>query len=316
MANRDFKKIERIMKDFSANVGEGSPIEEGTGIKITGEDTKVISIDEEIVAKKTDIGDGRITITQGGTPKGTFNVNQKNGTTIELDDGQSGSVVVANPKLAGDEPELTSLEIDGTKYKVPEGGEGGSTDVDFCYAPGIALSYEYLFNAPSSQISTVSIDWSKVAEALEENGFDLSLRIGTDIVEDMFIGIGLRPSKAGLSFISEVPSFVNIQITPNNTFKSYSINAYINDADGPNQEGSFGVTIKEALQNFGTREVELISLHYCFDNTYYPYSKSALISNAAYVCIGVDAATAVLDIKPINLIKFAKYCLFEGGTSA
>ena len=56
MANRDFKKIERIMKDFSMGVGEG-----------------------------------------GG-----------------------GTTVVANPELEGTEPDLTGLEVEGTKYKVPK----------------------------------------------------------------------------------------------------------------------------------------------------------------------------------------------------
>ena len=87
MANRDFKKIERIMKDFSAKVGEGSPIEAGTGIKITGEDTKTISIDESVVAKKSDIGNGEISIYQGGIYKGGFKLNQKADETIELDLG-------------------------------------------------------------------------------------------------------------------------------------------------------------------------------------------------------------------------------------
>lgn len=35
-----------------------------------------------------------------------------------------GSKVVANPELVGDEPDLTGLEVDGNKYKVPQGGSG------------------------------------------------------------------------------------------------------------------------------------------------------------------------------------------------
>lgn len=42
----------------------------------------------------------------------------------------TGSEVVANPTLAGTEPNLTGLEVDGTKYAVSGGGGGGSwTDV-------------------------------------------------------------------------------------------------------------------------------------------------------------------------------------------
>ena len=36
--------------------------------------------------------------------------------------GEGGTTVVANPTLEGTEPNLTGLEVEGTKYKVPEGG--------------------------------------------------------------------------------------------------------------------------------------------------------------------------------------------------
>ncbi len=59
MANREFSKIERVMKDFSLGAGEG------------------------------------------------------------------GTTVVANPTLEGNEENLTGLEVNGTKYKVPQGGSSG-----------------------------------------------------------------------------------------------------------------------------------------------------------------------------------------------
>lgn len=36
----------------------------------------------------------------------------------------SGTEVIANPTLAGTEAELTGLEVEGTKYKMPSGGSG------------------------------------------------------------------------------------------------------------------------------------------------------------------------------------------------
>lgn len=82
------KKATDYLKDKLGGGGQGgSPIEEGTGIKITGEDTKTISIDEEVVAKKSDIGNGGISIYQGGIYKGGFKLNQKADETIELDLG-------------------------------------------------------------------------------------------------------------------------------------------------------------------------------------------------------------------------------------
>ena len=38
-------------------------------------------------------------------------------------DAQTGTTVVANPTLAGTENDLTGLEVDGTKYAVPQGTE-------------------------------------------------------------------------------------------------------------------------------------------------------------------------------------------------
>ena len=44
--------------------------------------------------------------------------NEVLGTFLENTD------VVVNPTLVGDEPDLTGLEVDGAKYKVPQGGGG------------------------------------------------------------------------------------------------------------------------------------------------------------------------------------------------
>ena len=42
--------------------------------------------------------------------------------------GGGGTEVIANPTLAGDEADLTGLEVDGVKYKVPQGGEGSGVE--------------------------------------------------------------------------------------------------------------------------------------------------------------------------------------------
>lgn len=44
-----------------------------------------------VFAKKTDIGNGTITITQNGITKGTFTTNQSSNTTIKLTDSVSTS---------------------------------------------------------------------------------------------------------------------------------------------------------------------------------------------------------------------------------
>ena len=55
-----------LILDWNQGGGGGSPIEAGTGIEITGTDTKTISIDEDIVATKEDLPD-EVSGTNDGT---------------------------------------------------------------------------------------------------------------------------------------------------------------------------------------------------------------------------------------------------------
>ena len=55
----------------------------------------------------------------GSTPDGTEYVwGNYSGTNQWIAFGGAGSTVIANQNLSGNEPELTSLTIDGVKYKV------------------------------------------------------------------------------------------------------------------------------------------------------------------------------------------------------
>lgn len=51
-----------------------------------------------------------------------------------------GTEVVANPSLSGTESELTGLEVAGTKYKVPQGGGGGSGGVGNLYLHNVFVT--------------------------------------------------------------------------------------------------------------------------------------------------------------------------------
>ena len=50
-----------------------------------------------------------------------------NGTKYDI----AGGEVVANPELEGTEPNLTGIEVDGAKYKVPGGGSDNTFVVTF-----------------------------------------------------------------------------------------------------------------------------------------------------------------------------------------
>ena len=118
------KKATDYLKDKLGGGGQGgSPIEAGTGINITGEDTKTISIDESVVAKKDDIGNGTITITQGGTTKGSFTLNQKTGKTIELDAG-GGSQGKLTLYIIHYEKDNIKFTLQGLAYSTIDYGSG------------------------------------------------------------------------------------------------------------------------------------------------------------------------------------------------
>ena len=90
MANRDFNKIERTIKDFTLNV-------EAKG---SGGGTTVIANPEGEATE--DLTKLQVEDTIYGIPEGTE--------------------VVANPTMSGDEAELEGLQVGNIKYKVPEGG--------------------------------------------------------------------------------------------------------------------------------------------------------------------------------------------------
>ena len=90
-----------------------------------------------------------------------------------------GSTVVANPTLVGDEDDLTGLEVDGTKYKVPQGGQGGGGGGSQLYQHTITLitgtqatkkSYVSLtiINSSASQFTI-----NDVVTYFKDNGFSM-----------------------------------------------------------------------------------------------------------------------------------------------
>ena len=82
---------------------------------------------------------GDIKVTSKGIPSPTDEtavaeaLNEQSATLFKTINGQTitgegnievgGGSVIANPEMEGDEPDLTGIEIDGNKYKIPEGGE-------------------------------------------------------------------------------------------------------------------------------------------------------------------------------------------------
>ena len=78
-------------------------------------------------------------VENGANPKDVTNWPEEAG---------GGSTVVANPELSGDEPDLTGLEVDGAKYKVPQGG-GGET---YTAGEGINISEDNVISAEKTVV--------------------------------------------------------------------------------------------------------------------------------------------------------------------
>lgn len=108
-----------------------------------------------------------------------------------------GTTVKANPELVGDEPNLEGLEVEGIKYKVPEGG-GSSVVPEYFISAQVLNEFAYIVDQDGKE---TTINMSKLKTLLLNKG----------IITDNQIVDGNTPF--GLEF--------NL-ISPNITFESSS----------------------------------------------------------------------------------------------
>lgn len=89
-------------------------------------------------------------------------IKTPDGTTYDIKDTTARGLVVANPTLAGTESDLTGLQVNGTKYKVPSGGGGGtpydsSPAMDGTASPGSSTAYargDHVHPTDTTRLST------------------------------------------------------------------------------------------------------------------------------------------------------------------
>ena len=112
-------------------------------------------------------------VEQGANPKDVTNWPEEAG----------GSTVVANPPLVGDEPDLTGLEVDGAKYKVPQGG--GSLYTYYVKTENSEGLYTFTFQCDNPELDS----YNKLAQYLLSKGYyehtdeGSNLRDATPILE-------------------------------------------------------------------------------------------------------------------------------------
>lgn len=116
-------------------------------------------------------------VENGANPKDVTNWPEEAG---------GGSTVVANPTLVGDEPDLTGLQVDGAKYKVPQGGGAGSTAITFTPIMGL-LDVEAVYNSlpwDENYTNSITIDINGVMDYLSTK---IDINTTVDYTEDLEI---------------------------------------------------------------------------------------------------------------------------------
>ncbi len=105
-----------------------------------------------------------------------------------LENGEGGTTVVANPTLEGTEPDLTGLEVEGTKYKVPSGGGG----TQHLYQHNITIKGEeegdYNFSIVILSSSNQPITYGDVLNYLLDNNFIITHHYDPETQEDTYAG--------------------------------------------------------------------------------------------------------------------------------
>lgn len=105
------------------------------------------------------VGNGRITIKQGGTVKGTFTVNQSGATSIELTDATSipfiaGTQTAATGSWTGTTSEISELKDGQTiRYWLPYNGSGNAT-LNLTLSNGTTTGAINCYRTGSARLST------------------------------------------------------------------------------------------------------------------------------------------------------------------
>lgn len=143
----------------------------------------------------------------------------------ELAADAEGTVVVANPTLAGTEAELTGLQVGATKYKVPEGmqvleltNESGTlTDEQFALAGSdnciIKLGERYFYKFQKTQVSAGKINNIYRGVVYQDSvNFDFRYRLLTVYWDKSYSLGSITVVKANPTLDGTEPSLEGIQV--------------------------------------------------------------------------------------------------------
>lgn len=144
------------------------------------------------------LGDGTITVTQGGVTKGTFTTNQTGNTTIALDAG-GGSVDIDNTTIT----QNSSDELQAVATKNPNTASGATANV-FNWV-GTLAQYE------AQNIETLHPEWVCFITDDEDGGDTVYSKTATDVLLNNKANISLDNVIPGIDFVidSQLPTAQN-----------------------------------------------------------------------------------------------------------
>lgn len=169
--------------------------------------TVATSGDYDDLVDKPTIGDGTITLTQGGVSKGTFTVNQSGNTTIDFDAITIDQVYDATSANA-----QSGVAINGAKFTQNTATGTGALTIN-----GTAATAQYAVNLGTSSSagnSAVAVGYHTAANGVRSVSIGYNARIGASTADAIQIGCGTNSTACSfyVGFYNDSTTHYNWQL--------------------------------------------------------------------------------------------------------
>lgn len=132
--------------------------------------------------------------------------------------GDGGSTVVANPELSGDEEVLEGLEIDGTKYKVPQPSE-----------PVASLKlFKHVFNADHYVFEVVSANPETYEDGAAVLADETVIKVSAVKKDVSREGLLLKNDTGSFNFVDFTSEGASVSVVDNAEFANDVVTEIVN----------------------------------------------------------------------------------------
>ncbi|MBP5596335.1 MAG: hypothetical protein J6Y02_13190 [Pseudobutyrivibrio sp.] len=149
------------------------------------------------VTNKPTIGNGTITITQGGVTKGTFTTNQSGDSTIALDAGGGGVNFTTGTGLELTQQNVLNVKIDGTTITTNASGELVANNSGSSYYAGQGIDIDTSSDIISVKVDRSTIDFDLFGNLKVISSVTPTNMVTTDTLQDI---TGIKYFRSGNSF--------------------------------------------------------------------------------------------------------------------